>query len=324
MRPLPRLSFALTLAATFGAIIPTVAGAQNYPARSIRYVVPFPPGGITDQMARIVAQKVALSFNQPVVVDNRTGGNAMIGADIVAKAPADGYTWLGMTITHSINATLFPQAPYNFLRDLSAVSVLGSLPLVVVVTPGLPVKTLSELTTLGRSRPINAGSSGNGTPEHLAMELYRQLTGVKASHVPFKGAAPATMSLIGGEIDFIIAALPNVPPHLKTGKLRALAITSKARHPLVADIPTTSEVGLPGLTITSWTGLMTASATPPEIIKRINLEVTSMLKQPEMVQKLNEQGFEVVANSPDEAQAFMAAEVVRWGKIVREANIKAE
>ena len=155
-------------------------------------------------------------------------------------------------------------------------------------------------------------------------DLWRRLVIGVGAGVAVWVLTIGTMSLIGGEIDFIIAALPNVPPHLKTGKLRALAITSKARHPLVADIPTTSEVGLPGLTITSWTGLMTASATPPEIIKRINLEVTSMLKQPEMVQKLNEQGFEVVANSPDEAQAFMAAEVVRWGKIVREANIKAE
>lgn len=324
MRTTKTIAIALTIGSALTAFLPGAVMAQNYPSRSIRYIVPFPPGGITDLMARNVAQKVATTFNQPVVVDNRAGGNAMIGADLAAKAPADGYTWLGMTITHTINATLFPQAPYNFLRDLSAVSVLGSLPLVVVVNPTVPAKTLAQLTAVGKTRSINAGSSGNGTPEHLAMELYRQITGVKATHVPYKGAAPATISLIGGELDFIIAALPNVPPHLKTGKLRALAVTSKARHPLVPDIPTTAEAGLPALMITSWTGLMVPSATPPEIVKRIHTEVAGALKQPEMVQKLQEQGFEVVVNAPEEAQAFMASEVARWGKVVRDANIKAD
>ncbi len=308
----------LGLAVTDNAI------GQGYPSRAIRYIVPFPPGGITDLMARNVGQKASVNFNQPVVVDNRAGGNAMIGADLVAKSPADGYTWLGMTITHSINATLFPQAPYNFLRDLTAVSVLGSLPLIVVVNPTVPAKMLSQLTTLGRARPLNAGSSGNGTPEHLALELYRQLTGIKATHVPFKGAAPATISLIGGELDFIIAALPNTTVHLRSGKLRALAVTSSARHPLVPDIPTSTEAGLPALTITSWTGLMVPSGTPNDIVRRINSEVTSILKQPEMVQRLHDQGFEVVANPAEDAQAFMAAEVKRWAKVVRDANMKAE
>lgn len=314
----------IMLGAVLESVLPVTAAAQSYPARSIRYIVPFPPGGITDLMARNVAQKVSVSFNQPVVVDNRAGGNAMIGADLAAKAPADGYTWLGMTITHTINATLFPQAPYNLLRDLTAVSVLASLPLVVVVNPTVPAKSLAQLTALGRARPLNAGSSGNGTPEHLALELYRQLTGVKATHVPYKGAAPATISLLGGELDFIIAALPNCTPHLKSGKLRALAITSNTRHPLVPEIPTTIEAGLPGLTITSWTGLMVPAATPADIVKRIHGEVAGKLKQPEMIQKLHEQGFEVVANSPEDAQSFMAAEVARWGKVVRDANIKVD
>jgi tripartite-type tricarboxylate transporter receptor subunit TctC len=312
------------LGAVLELVLPVSAAAQSYPARSIRYIVPFPPGGITDLMARNVAQNASVSFNQPVVVDNRAGGNAMIGADLAAKSPADGYTWLGMTITHTINATLFPQAPYNLLRDLTAVSVLASLPLVVVVNPTVPAKSLAQLTALGRARPLNAGSSGNGTPEHLALELYRQLTGVKATHVPYKGAAPATISLIGGELDLIIAALPNCTPHLKSGKLRALAITSNTRHPLVPEIPTTIEAGLSGLTITSWTGLMVPAATPADIVKRIHAEVAGKLKQTEMFQKLHEQGFEVVANSPEEAQSFMAAEVARWGKVVREANIKVD
>ena len=197
------------VAMVFAAIASQGAAAQgSYPSKTIRYVVPFPPGGITDMMARTIGQKISDSWKQAVVVDNRPGGNALIGADMVAKSSPDGYTWLAMTITHTVNATLFPQAPFSFTKDLKAVSVLGSLPMVVVVPRALPVKSLAELTTLGRTRSLNAGSSGNGTPQHLALELYRQLAGINAQHIPFKGGAPSMISLIGGELDFVITGLP--------------------------------------------------------------------------------------------------------------------
>jgi tripartite-type tricarboxylate transporter receptor subunit TctC len=258
------------------------------------------------------------------VVDNRPGGNALIGADVVAKSSPDGYTWLAMTITHTVNATLFPQAPFSFTKDLKAVSVLGSLPMVVVVPQGLPVKSLADLTALGHKRSLNGGSSGNGTPQHLAFELYRQLAGINAQHVPFKGGAPSMISLIGGELDFVITGLPECLPHIKSGKLRALAIASQARHPFIPEIQTTSELGLPNLSITSWTGLMVPSGTPKDTVARINAEVTNVLKQPDTAERVRAQGFDIVANSPEAAQGFMAAEVGRWGKLVREANIKPD
>lgn len=317
-------SIASMMLMVFVATAPGAAYAQSYPSKAIRYVVPFPPGGITDMMARTIGQKAADSWKQAVVVDNRPGGNALIGADLVAKSSPDGYTWLAMTITHTVNATLFPQAPYSFTKDLKAVAVLGSLPMVVVVPQSLPVKSLADLTALGNKRSLNAGSSGNGTPQHLALELYRQLAGIKSQHIPFKGGAPSMISLIGGELDFVITGLPECLPHIKSGRLRALAIASGARHPFIAEIPTTAERGLPSLTITSWTGLMVPSATPQDIVTRINAEVVRVLKQPDTAERVREQGFDIVANSADAAQSFMAAEVERWGKLVREANIKAD
>jgi tripartite-type tricarboxylate transporter receptor subunit TctC len=316
--------FASLIVAVFAAAAPAGAHAQSYPAKSIRYVVPFPPGGITDMMARTVGQKIADAWKQPVVVDNRPGGNGLIGADMVAKAAPDGYTWLAMTITHTVNATMFPQAPYSFTKDLTAVSVLGSLPMVVVVPQSLRVKTMADLTALGKTRTLNGGSSGNGTPQHLALELYRQLAGINAQHVPFKGGAPSMISLIGGHLDLIVTGLPECIPHIKSGKLRALAIASNARHPFIPDVPTTVETGMPSLTITSWTGLMVPHGTPRDILARIQGDVATALRQPETAERVRDQGFDIVANPPEEAQRFMAAEVERWGKLVREAHIRAD
>src|SRR5450759_1622306 len=317
-------SFAAMIFMVFGTAVPGAASAQGYPSKTIRYVVPFPPGGITDMMARTIGQKTSDAWKQAVVVDNRAGGNALIGADLVAKSSPDGYTWLAMTITHTVNATLFPQAPFSFTKDLKAVSVLGSLPMVVVVPQSLPLKSLADLTALGHKRSLNGGSSGNGTPQHLALELYRQLAGINAQHIPFKGGAPSMISLIGGELDFVITGLPECLPHIKSGKLRALAIASSARHPFIPEVQTTAELGLPSLTITSWTGLMVPSGTPKDIVARINAEVASVLNQPDTAERVRAQGFDIVANSAEAAQSFMAAEVERWGKLVRESNIKAD
>ena len=186
--------------AAMGVLAACAALAQPYPAKPVRYIVPFPPGGATDIMARNIAQKLSDAWKQSIVVDNRPGGNAMIGADVAAKSPADGYTWLAMTLTHAVNATLFPQAPYSLLKDLAAVSVLGAMPLVVVVHPDSPAKSLAELTALARTRPLNAGSSGNGSPPHLGLELYRALTKTNVQHVPYKGGAPSLTDLVGGQI----------------------------------------------------------------------------------------------------------------------------
>ena len=323
MKSIKRLLLNAALAAV-GVLAACGALAQPYPSKPVHYIVPFPPGGATDIMARNVAQKVSDAWKQSIVVDNRPGGNALIGADIVAKSPADGYTWLAMTLTHAVNTTLFPQAPYSLLKDLSAVSVLGSLPLVVVVHPDSPAKSLAELTTLARTRPLNAGSSGNGTPPHLGLELYRALTKINVQHVPYKGGAPSLIDLVGGRTDFIVSNLPECIAYIKAGRLRPLAITTSARHPLIPDVPTTAEAGLSGFLISNWPGLMVPAGTPKELIARIQAEAANALRQPDMMQKVRDQGFEVVASTPDNAQNFIAAEVERWGKLVRDANINAD
>ena len=312
------------LAPMLAAALPVLAHAQAYPARPVRYIVPFPPAGATDIMARNAAQVLSEAWGQPVVVENRAGGNALIGAELAAKAPADGYTFLAITLTHAINATLFPKAPFDLRRDFTAVSVLASSPMLVVVNPSSPAKTLAELTALARAKPLNAGSSGNGTPPHMGLEQYRQTGGFKAVHVPYKGGAPSLTDLVGGQLDFIVSNLPESIGHVKGGRLRPLALTSRNRHPLVPEVPTTAEAGMPGLSITNWTALMVPVGTPPELVARIQVDAAKGLRAPHMSAKVQEQGFEVIGSTPAEAQAFVAAEIERWAKVVREAGLKAD
>lgn len=298
--------------------------AQTYPARSVRYIVPFPPAGATDIMARNTAQVLSEAWGQSVVVDNRPGGNALIGADAAAKAPADGYTLLAITLTHAINATLFPKAPFDLRRDFTVVSVLASMPMLVVVHPSLPVKNLSELTALAQSRALNAGSSGNGSPPHLGLEQYKVIGGFNAQHVPYKGGAPSLTDLVGGQTDFIVSNLPESIGHAKGGKLRPLAITSTNRHPLVPEVPTTAEAGTPGLSITNWTALVVPAGTPKDIVARIQADAARGLRQPAMTRKVQEQGFEVVASTPEAAHAYVSEEVERWARVVKAGNVRAD
>jgi tripartite-type tricarboxylate transporter receptor subunit TctC len=309
-----------------GAIawLPQVAASQDYPSKLVRYVVPFPPGGLTDVMARNVGQKLSERWKQPVIVENKAGGNAQIGADMVAKSPGDGYTLLAVTLTHAVNATLFPAAPYSLQKDLTPVAVLGSLPLMIVVYSASPIRSMADLVTAGKARTLNAGSSGNGTPPHLGLELLAQQAGIKLQHIPYKGGTPSLTDLMGGQIDLIVSNFPESLPHVKSGKLRALAVTSKERHPLLPDVPTVAEVGYPQLGITNWTGIMVPAATPAAIVARINADANAVLAEPEMKNRIVNQGFEPVAMTPAEARAFFEAETARWGKLVREAGIQPE
>ena len=318
------LVFLTQCALALALALPGLAGAQSYPARQVRYIVPFPPAGATDIMARNVAQILSEAWNQPVVVENRAGGNALIGAEVAAKSPADGYTYLAITLTHAINATLFPKAPFDLRRDFTAVSVLASSPMLVVVNPTSPAKSLAELTALARSKNLSAGSSGNGTPPHMGLEQYRQIGAFAATHVPYKGGAPSLTDLVGGQLDFIVSNLPESIGHVKGGRLRPLALTSRNRHPLVPDVPTTTEAGTPGLSITNWTALLVPAGTPADIVARIHADAVKGLKQPQMTRRIQEQGFEVIGSTPAEAQAFVAAEIERWGKVVRDAGIKTD
>lgn len=316
--------------ATLGlaALLPGLARAQpSFPERNPRYVVPFPPGGLTDIMARFVAQKLSEIWGKPVLVDNRAGGNALIGADLAAKAPPDGHTLLAITLTHAVNATLFPNAPYDFRRDLHTISVLGSLPLVVVVNAERsPARDLAGLIRLVAERPMSGGSSGNGSPPHLGLELLRRVAraGDRLTHVPYRGGAPSVTDLAGGSLDVMVSNLPECLAQIRAGRLRALGITSAARHPLVPEVPTVRELGVPELEITNWTAVQTASAVPAPILARLERDVLAAIHDADTTRRASEAGFQVLGWDSARSGEFVRAETERWAVLVREAGIRAD
>ena len=300
--------------------------AQNYPERAIRYVVPFTPAGLTDIMARILAHRLGEVWQKPVVVENRAGGNAMIGAEAVARAAPDGHTWLAMTLTHAVNATLFPQAPYDLLRDLSMVSLLGSLPLLVVVNANSPIRSLDALADAARGRTLNAGSSGNGSPPHLGLELFRLAAraGGNVTHVPYRGGAPGVTDLVAGNLDFMVSNLVECIAQVQGGRLRALATTGEARHRLLPAVATVTELGMPSLVMSSWTGLMLPSGTPAALRGQIEAAVLGVLAEADTVRRALEAGFDVTAWPAARSDAFLRSEVTRWGQLVQEARIRPD
>lgn len=320
-----RIAVAIALACLAQAQTSALAqGAARYPGRPVKIVVPFPPGGSTDIMTRNVAQKLNEAWKQPVVVENRPGGNSIIGADVVAKSAPDGYTLLTATIAQSSNVSLFPDAPYQLEKDLRAVVLLGLIPLVPVVRADSPIRSLQDLVAASKARNLNAGSSGNGASSHLALELFKGVSGARIQHVPYKGGAPAMTDLLGGQIDVIFALLPECLPHLKSGRLRGLAVTTGKRNPLLPDVPTTLEAGIAGVEVTSWNALMVPAGTPREIVAKINADTARIMSIPEMRNRIVELGYEPAAGSVSDAEKFIAFDVARWAKVTREANIKAD
>ena len=311
--------------AAFG-LLAAPAFAQGFPERAVRYVVPFTPAGLTDIMARIIAQRLQEVWQRPVVVENRPGGNALIGADAVAKSPADGYTLLAITLTHAVNVSLFPQAPYNLMRDLAPVSVLGSLPLLVVVNANSPVRSVEELAALARTRTLNAGSSGNGSPPHLGIELFRigARAGGNITHVPYRGGAPSVTDLVAGNLDFMVSNLPECIGQVQAGRLRALATTGEARHRSLPDVPTVREAGMASLTMTNWTAMLAPAATPAPILRAIEEATLRVAREPDTTRRIIDAGFDLEAKPADASRAFIEAEVARWGSLVREAGIRAD
>ena len=311
----------------FAALPPAIVFAQSsdgYPTKVIRIIVPFPAGGATDIMTRHISQKLSETWKQPVMVENRGGANGMLGADAVAKSHNDGYTYLAATLAHAANVFLFPKAAYQFQKDLEPVAMMGLLPIVPVVRTGSSIRSLNDLVVESRSKNLNSGSSGNGTAAHLVLELFKGVTGAKIQHVPYKGGAPAMADLLGGQIDVIFALLPEALPHIKAGKLRALAVTSRERSPHLPDVQTASEAGLPGIEVTAWNAIMVPSGTPRTIVSTINAEITRIISAPEMQARLVELGFQPVAWGLSETEKYIAADVMRWGKVIREAGIKGD
>ncbi len=325
---IPRRIFCATLgslgvAAAWPGWAQTAAAPAAYPSKAIRYVVPFPAGGLTDVMARLLGQKLSESLQQTVVVDNKPGANANLGADLVAKATPDGYTWLAVTLAHAVNPSLFAQLPYSVERDLAPVALLATSPLVLVVHNSFAAHNLQEFLAEARRRPLNGGSSGNGTPPHLGLELLAGNAKLDVTHVPYKGGAPSLNDLMGNQIDFIVSNLPESAPFIQSGKLRALAVTSAQRHALLPNVPTFAEQGLAKMELENWTGLMVPAGTPRAIIDKVAEQALRMVQSPAIVQRVAAQGFTVKALGPDAFASILAQDLVRWREIVKARNIQA-
>lgn len=299
------------------------AHAQKYPDRPIRLIVPFPPGGTSDLMGRVVGQRLGDALGTTVVIDNRGGAGGTIGAQLAAHAAPDGYTLLVPHVGLAVNETLYSKKQYNALKDLAPVSLLGETPCAVVVTSALPAKTLPELIALARKYPgkLTNGSAGVGSGAHLAMALLEYSADVKFNHIPFKGGGPSMIATIAGQVDFSIPAYPTAVPHLKTGKLRILAITGAKREPTVPDVPTAQETGVPGYVFGLWFSMFAPAATPKPIITRLNQEIVKAIAAAEMREKLAATGVNAESSTPEVLGRHLAAEVAKWAKVIKLAGI---
>jgi tripartite-type tricarboxylate transporter receptor subunit TctC len=302
------------------------ASAENYPARSIRLVVPQSPGGSTDQVARPLAKLLGDALGQAVVVDNRSGAGSVIGTDIVAKSAPDGYTLLAVAASFTISPALYKQLPFDPERDFTPVTLLSAFPNVLVVNPSVTVSSVTELIKLSKANPgkLNYSSSGIGTGTHLSTELLKHLAGIDMVHVPYKGGAPSINALLAGEVQVTLATISTALPHVKSGRLRALAVTSRQRVSALPDVPTLDESGVKGYEYSSWIGLLAPAKTPRAIVDKLAAESARAARTPEMRAILALEGAEPIGSSPDEFAAQIRSELARWSKLVTAAGIKAD
>ena len=317
-------SFAALCLLLFFVALPA-AFAQNYPSGPLRIVVPFPPGGGTDILARSLAQKLNEAWGVSVIVDNRGGANGTIGAALVAKAPADGQTLIIVPSGFAVNPSIYHNLPFDTAKDFAPVSQLASSPLVLVVHPSFPPRNVKELIALLKSRPneINYGSSGNGSPPHLATELFKLMTGTKITHIPYKGAGPAAIDVVAGQIPIYFMNALQATPHIKAGRVRPLAVTSGKRFPGLANVPTMAEAGVPGYDYTNWYAMLAPAGTPRSSVAKVQAEVARILNLPELRERLSGEGALVVASTPDEFAAFLKHEIAQFAKIVKASGMTA-
>jgi tripartite-type tricarboxylate transporter receptor subunit TctC len=304
-----------------------IAQAQSWPNKPIRLVVPFSAGGNTDIVARLFAQELSKTLGQPVVVENKPGASGNIGADAVAKSPPDGYTLVMGTVgTHAINASLYKKMPYDAIKDFAPVTLLASVPNVLVVPVSLPVKSVKELVAYGKANPgkLSFASSGVGTSIHLSGEMFRTTTGIDMTHIAYKGSAPAVTDLIAAQVQLMFDNLPTSLQYVKAGKLRALAVTTAKRIEALPDVPTMIESGFPGFETGSWFGVFAPAATPKDIIARLNTELLKIAQTPEMQQKLLQSGAEPVGKGSEEFTAYVRSETTKWAKVVKDSGATAD
>ena len=321
----PRVCRWLALLSMTGMAL--AAQAQTYPAKPIKLIVPFAPGGITDLLARTVAQKMGESLGQVMVVENRAGAGGTVGTEAVAKASADGYTLLmGATSTLAINPGLYPKLGYDATRDFVPIGLVAMNPSVLTVSPGVPASNLRELIALAKSQPgkLSYGSAGSGSSQHLAGDLFKADAGIDMLHVPYKGGGPAMTDLLGGQITMIFEPLPTAIAHIRGGKLKALGVTTRERVAALPDVPTIAEAGLPGYEVVVWFGLFAPTGTPPAITAKLNVELNRALNLPEVKQTLTGQGADPAPVSQEKLAALLAVDQQKWGKLIRARGIKVE
>ena len=314
------------LLAAFSVAAPPDSLAQPYPAKPVRFIVPFSAGGGADIVARAIAQKLGESLGQQVVVDNRTGAAAIIGTEIAAKSAPDGYTIiLGQTGPNSINPGLYERLPYDALKDFAPITLTTTYPYVLVVHPSIPAKTAKELIAIAKAKPnqLTFASAGNGGANHLTAELLKSMAGISMVHVPYKASAPALIDVLGGHVSMMFDPTITAIPHVKLGKLRALGVTSLKRTAVAPELPTIAETGLPGFESIGWHGILAPAATPREIIARLNTDIVNVLRSPEIRTRFAEQGAEPVGNTPEQFLEFLKADLEKWAKVIKAAGVRA-
>jgi len=319
--------FVVGLVVGIGLIMGTSAvWSQAYPSRPIRLIVPYPPGGAVDPIARTIAQKLSEAWGQPVVVDNKPGAGTIIGTEIVAKAAPDGYTVILATISHTMNPAMYGKLPYDPVKDFTPLSLVSLIPLMLVVNPQVPVKSVKELIDLLKAKPgqLNFSSAGNGTSTHLAAELFKALAGVDIVHVPYKGSGASVAAVMAGETQVAFDSVFLQIPQVKAGKLRALAVTGTKRTSLAPELPTVSEAGLPGYEVSAWVGLLAPAGTPPEVVQKWNREIARILQLPEVRERQISQGNEPAGSTVEYFADFIKTEINKWGEVVKQAGIKLD
>lgn len=321
-----RRAFAYFILGWLPAFAGTTVLAQSYPAKPIKIVVPYPPGGFNDTLGRTLAAKFTEEWGQPAIVENKPGANTLIGSDYVAKAAPDGYTLLIVAFPFAVAPSLIKNMPYDTVKDFAPVALAAQSPNLLVVNPSLPVKTVAELVAMAKAKPdsLSYASTGNGSSNHISMELFKSLAGVRIVHIPYKGSAPAVTDLLGGQVHVMFDNAPNVLLQVKAGRLRALAQTGATRSSIAPDLPTVAEAGVPGYELTVWFGLVAPAGTPREVIQKLNAEVLKILAMPDVRERFLSQGVEPLGSTPEQFGDHIKAQMAKWGKVVRDAGVQAE
>jgi tripartite-type tricarboxylate transporter receptor subunit TctC len=306
-------------------LFPLPLAAAAFPVKPVRLIVPFPPGAFNDQLARTLSQKLGERWKQPVVVDNRPGASTVIGTDLAARAPADGHTLLIVSFAFAVNPSLHRSLPFDTGQDFTPVVLAAGTPNILVVYPGLPARSVKDLVQLARERPgrLDYATAGNGTSNHLCTELFKSLAGVDLVHVPYKGSAPAVTDLLGGQVQVMFDNAPNVLPHVRAGKLRALAVSTAARSAFAPDLPAVAET-VPGFDVEVWFGVVAPAGVPRQVIGRLNADINAVLALPEVKNRFAEQGVRVIGGSPESFGAYLQAQTRRWAKVVKDAGLQVE